>query len=93
MKENKVVTKTNNCGGILGGITDGMPVVFRAAIKPTPSVAREQRTLNLVTGEQEILRVGGRHDPCIVPRAVPCIESAAAIAVYDALLARRKEMR
>ena len=93
MKENKVVTKTNNCGGILGGITDGMPVVFRAAIKPTPSVAKEQRTLNLVTGEQEILRVGGRHDPCIVPRAVPCIESAAAIAVYDALLARRKEMR
>ena len=92
MKENKV-TKTNNCGGILGGITDGMPVVFRAAIKPTPSVAKEQRTLNLVTGEQEILRVGGRHDPCIVPRAVPCIESAAAIAVYDALLARRKEMR
>ena len=93
MKENKVVTKTNNCGGILGGITDGMPVVFRAAIKPTPSVAKEQRTLNLVTGEQEILRVGGRHDPCIVPRAVPCIESAAAIAVYDALLARRKELR
>ena len=93
MKENKVVTKTNNCGGILGGITDGMPVVFRAAIKPTPSVAKEQRTLNFVTGEQEILRVGGRHDPCIVPRAVPCIESAAAIAVYDALLARRKEMR
>lgn len=93
MKGNKVVTGTNNCGGILGGITNGMPVVFRAAMKPTPSIAKEQRTLNIETGELDILKVGGRHDPCIVPRAVPCIESAAAIAVYDALLARRKEMR
>lgn len=93
IKDNKVVTGTNNCGGILGGITDGMEIIFRAAMKPTPSIAKEQNTLNLETGEQDVLKVGGRHDPCIVPRAVPCIESAAAAAVYDALLARRKEMR
>jgi len=82
----KIYTKTNNCGGILGGITDGMPIVFRAAIKPTPSIALEQDTVDLRTGENCKLRVSGRHDACIVPRAVPCIEAAAAIAVLDALM-------
>lgn len=89
----RVVTKSNNCGGILGGISDGMPLVFRAAVKPTPSIAAEQLTLNMKTMEETALHVPGRHDPCVVPRAVPCVEAAAAIAVYDALLARRKETR
>ena len=89
----RVVTKSNNCGGILGGISDGMPLVFRAAVKPTPSIAAAQLTLNMKTMEETALHVPGRHDPCVVPRAVPCVEAAAAIAVYDALLARRKETR
>ena len=93
MCDGKVITRTNNCGDILGGITNGMPIVFRAAVKPTPSIGIEQDTVNLSTGENAKLTVVGRHDPCIVPRAVPCVEAAAAIAVYDALLARRKEQR
>ena len=93
VKDGRVETRSNHCGGILGGITNGMPLVFRAAIKPTPSIAMEQDSVNLETLEEEKLRVGGRHDPCIVPRAVPVIEAAAAIAVYDALLGRKKELR
>lgn len=91
MCDGKVITRTNHCGGILGGITNGMPIVFRAAVKPTPSIGIEQDTVNLSTMENDKLTVVGRHDPCIVPRAVPCVEAAAAIAVYDALLERRKE--
>ena len=86
VKDGRIETRSNHCGGILGGITNGMPLVFRAAIKPTPSIAMEQDSVNLETLTEEKLRVGGRHDPCIVPRAVPVIEAAAAIAVYDALL-------
>ena len=91
MQNGKVVTKTNNCGGILGGITDGMPIVFKAAVKPTPSIAKEQGTVDLLTGENAKLKIVGRHDPCIVHRAVPCIEAAAAIAVYDALIEAGKD--
>ena len=93
LQDGRVVTKTNHCGGILGGITTGMPISFRAAFKPTPSIAREQESVNLDTMQSVKISVGGRHDPCIVPRAVPCVEAAAAIAVYDALLSRRREVR
>lgn len=82
-KDGKVVTKTNNAGGILGGITSGMPVVFRAALKPTPSIAREQDTVNLSAKENTKLSIKGRHDPCVVPRAVSVIEAVTAIAIYD----------
>ena len=81
-----VKTEGNNHGGILGGISTGMPIVFRAFFKPTPSIGRQQRSVNVKTGEAVELTVKGRHDPCIVPRAVPCVEAAAAAAVYDAIL-------
>lgn len=80
-----VKTKTNNAGGILGGIADGMPIVFRAAFKPTSSISLEQDSVNLSTGTNEKLIVQGRHDPCIVPRAVPVVEAAAAIALMNIL--------
>lgn len=83
----KVVTRTNNCGGILGGVTDGMPVVIRVAFKPVPSISIPQESVDLVTGEPSTIKVGGRHDGCIVPRAVPCVEAAVAIALVDAMLA------
>ncbi len=81
----EVRTRTNNHGGALGGITSGMPIVFRAAIKPTPSIAKPQQSVNLRTGEPCELVVKGRHDACIVPRARPVIEAAAAVAALDLL--------
>lgn len=91
LENGRVVTETNHAGGILGGITTGVPIRFRAAFKPTPSIAREQKTVDLAKMEETTITVGGRHDPCIVPRAVPCVEAAAALAVYDAWLGRKKE--
>lgn len=81
--DGKVVTETNNCGGILGGITNGMPIIFRAAVKPTPSIAQKQKTVDLQKKENSELEVHGRHDPCIVPRAVPVIEAVTAIAIAN----------
>ena len=92
LREGEIVTETNRCGGLLGGITDGMPLCFRAAFKPTPSIALSQRSVDLERMEETELHIAGRHDPCVVPRAVPVVEAAAALAVYDALLTRRKEL-
>jgi len=86
MRDGEVRTKTNHHGGILGGITSGMPLLFRVAFKPTPSIAMEQDSVSLSRKEDVKLAITGRHDPCIVPRAVPCVEAAVAIALYDALL-------
>ncbi len=83
--EGHIKTKSNHAGGILGGLSTSMPLIFRVAIKPTASIARPQESVSF-TGENGILEIHGRHDPCIVPRAVPCVEAAAAIAILDAIL-------
>jgi len=82
----RVSTITNHAGGILGGITSGMPLIFCAAIKPTPSIAQAQRSISFSRKENATLEVQGRHDPCIAPRAVPCMEAVMAIALLDAML-------
>ena len=83
MAEGRIVTETNHSGGVNGGITNGMPVIFRCAVRPTPSIGKEQQTVSLKNGENAVLAVKGRHDPCILPRAVPVIEAMAAIAVME----------
>lgn len=86
MADGRVCTTSNHAGGILGGITTGMPMVFRMAFKPTPSISREQDSVSLSREAGEKLSVEGRHDPCIVPRAVPVAEAAAALVLLDVLL-------
>lgn len=81
-----VKTRTNNSGGILGGITNGMPIHFKVAVKPTPSISKEQNTVNLVDKTNTKLVINGRHDPCIVPRAIPVIEAMTAIAILDMIM-------
>lgn len=82
----RVKTKTNNCGGILGGMADGMPVEFAATFKPTPSIALEQDSIDLFTGENVKLNIRGRHDRCVVPRAVPIVAAVSALVIFDAML-------
>ncbi len=85
--ENKnIKTRTNNAGGICGGMATGMPISIKVAVKPTPSIGKAQNTVNLVTGENDVLEIVGRHDPCIVQRAVPCIEAAMALAISQFVL-------
>ena len=84
VENGEIRTVTNHHGGIIGGISSGMPLIFRVAIKPTPSIGPPQQSVSLERGETDELIIHGRHDPCIVPRAVPVIEAAAALAVLDA---------
>ncbi|MBR0367690.1 MAG: chorismate synthase, partial [Clostridia bacterium] len=86
MENGRVVTDTNRHGGALGGITSGMPLAVRVAFKPTPSIAQAQHSISLSRREDAPLAIHGRHDPCVVPRAVPVVEAAVACVVYDMML-------
>ncbi len=88
IKGGRVVTKTNNCGGIIGGISDGMPIIFRVAFKPTASISIEQDTVSLSKMENTKLVINGRHDPCIAIRALPCVESIAAAVIADLIISK-----
>ncbi|MCS7120933.1 MAG: chorismate synthase [Nitrososphaerota archaeon] len=86
LRDGKIITMTNNAGGILGGISTGMPIVVRVAFKPTPSISKTQRTVDLKLMEEAELKLHGRFDPCIVPRAVPVVESCLAIVLADHII-------
>ena len=86
MKDGKVSAVTNNMGGICGGMSDGLPLTFSVAFKPTPSISKSQMTVNLQTMKDDTIEIKGRHDPCIVPRAVAVVEAMAAITVMDQLI-------
>lgn len=88
IKDNKVVTKTNNNGGINGGISNGMPVVFNCVIKPTPSIGKVQQTINMKSLQEETILVSGRHDPCIVRRANIVIKAISAFVIADAIISQ-----
>ena len=86
MSQGRVVTKTNHAGGLVGGMTTGMPLILRVAFKPTPSIGQAQQSVNLEEGCETQLTIKGRHDPCVVPRAVPVVEAMVALVLLDAML-------
>lgn len=86
IKDGQVRTITNNSGGIQGGISNGMPIVFKVAVKPTPSIYKEQKSVDLSTMTETTLQIEGRHDSCIVPRVVPCVEAMCGLMIYNALM-------
>lgn len=86
ISDGKIATKTNNSGGIIGGISTGMPITLNVGFKPTPSISKQQQTVNLSTMEQTTLSIGGRHDPCVVIRALPVVEAVVATVILDLLL-------
>ena len=86
VKNGEIETITNNCGGILGGLSSGMPLVVRLAVKPTPSISKKQKTVDISTNEETSITISGRHDPCIVPKAVPVVEAAVASILVDHLI-------
>lgn len=86
VKEDRVVTRTNHAGGLVGGMTTGMPLIARAAFKPTPSIGLPQRSVSLRRMEETDLVIAGRHDPCVVPRAVPVVEAVTALVLMDCIL-------
>ncbi|MGI6005095.1 MAG: chorismate synthase [Christensenellales bacterium] len=91
IQDGEIRTRTNHHGGVLGGITTGMPLIFRVALKPTPSIGQSQQTVRLSDKSETALEIKGRHDPCIALRAVPCVEAAAALTLLDLLLASERE--
>jgi chorismate synthase len=86
MRDGKILTHTNNAGGIIGGMSIGMPIAVRLAVKPTPSISKKQNTVDLSMLKETTIQVKGRHDPCIVPKAVTVVESAVAIVLVDHML-------
>jgi chorismate synthase len=83
IKKGKIITKTNNAGGILGGISNGMPITMRVAFKPASSIAQKQDTVDIKTKKQAVLQVKGRHDPCVVPRAPPVVDALVSLTLAD----------
>ncbi len=86
LSNGEVVTTSNNAGGILGGLSSGMPIILSVAFKPTPSIGKEQHTVNLKTMKDTKIKISGRHDPCVVPKAVPVVEAAVSIVLTDHLI-------